>query len=54
VERYYSDEKFMALAKNHRGLRSIISEIEKERRDAEIERQKKITDGSSGLEPGNR
>ena len=54
VERYYSDEKFMALAKNHRGLRSIISEIEKERRDAEKERQKKTTEGTPGLEPGSR
>jgi hypothetical protein len=35
VLRYYNDEKFISLARNHRGLKSIIDEIDKERAAAQ-------------------
>jgi tetratricopeptide (TPR) repeat protein len=44
VHRYYHDEKFISLALNHRGLKSIIEGIEKDRADSQKqmdEQQKK-------------
>jgi len=42
VERYYSDEKFMSLAKSHRGLKVIIAQIEKERQDRERQDRERL------------
>ncbi len=42
VERYYSDEKFMSLAKSHRGLKVIIAQIEKERQDRERQERERL------------
>ncbi len=54
VERYYNDEKFMSLAKNHRGLKAVIAEIGKERRARETapKESEKKPDGTAAIDQG--
>lgn len=54
VRQHFNDEKFISLARNHRGLKSIIEEIEKERAAQNSAPNKSIENKSSTapIEPG--
>lgn len=54
VRRYFNDDKFISLARNHRALKSIIEEIEKERaiQNAVPNKSSESKSTSTPLEPG--
>ncbi len=54
VRRYFNDDKFISLARNHRGLKTIINEVERERaaQNAAPNKSSENKSTSTPLEPG--